>query len=132
MYRNRIGTYKATPCIHLSSQGHIFIMPIPAYCPVFKSRGVTQKIITVWPADAIPMLQDSNSVQGRRYLRVRKNKYGWEMGKMGSSPHHSFGDNRSIVLEDIHFMHPAGHDQLSKSSTRHTFDLHQQSEDHQV
>ena len=37
---------------------HISIMLVPAYCSVTKRMTATQKTITVWPAEAVPMLKD--------------------------------------------------------------------------
>lgn len=58
VYTNRSGTYRATARPHLGSSDHISIMLVPTYSPVLKSRKATHKTITVWPTEAVPMLQD--------------------------------------------------------------------------
>lgn len=58
VYTNRRGIYRAAPHPHLGSSDHISIMLVPAYCPVVKSMRATQKTITVWPTEAVSMLQD--------------------------------------------------------------------------
>ena len=58
VYSNRQGTYRADPHPHLGASNHISIMLVPAYCPVTKRMTATQKTITVWPAEAVPMLKD--------------------------------------------------------------------------
>ena len=50
--------YRASPRPHLGVSNHISIMLVPAYCPVTKRMTATQKTITVWPAEAVPMLKD--------------------------------------------------------------------------
>ncbi len=57
VYTNRRGTYRATPRLHLCSSDHIPIILVPAYCPVLSRGEATQKTITVWPTEAVPLFQ---------------------------------------------------------------------------
>ena len=58
VYTNRRETYRAIPRPHLGSSDHISIKLVPTYRPVLKSRKAAQRTITVWPDEAVPMLQD--------------------------------------------------------------------------
>lgn len=58
VYTNRRETYKAIPHPHLGVTDYIAIQLVSTYWPMLKSRKATQKAITVWPDEAVPMLQD--------------------------------------------------------------------------
>lgn len=58
VYTNIRETHRAALRLHLDSSDHISIMLVPAYCPVVKIKRARQKTITVWPTEAVSMLQD--------------------------------------------------------------------------
>ena len=58
VYTIKRDAYKAFPHPHLGFSDHISIMLVPAYRPLLRRQTPAQRIITVWPSDAVPALQD--------------------------------------------------------------------------
>lgn len=52
------GHTELPPAPTVDSSDHISIMVVPANSPVVKIKRATQKTITVWPTEAVSMLQD--------------------------------------------------------------------------